>query len=120
MVVTSGKFRLFTADPVRTDTNNLVYELNLLSVEGKSYAMSGFKVVDNSAKLNPVRLWEQTTTLYVKVDRISNAPKVAAHSDGFANGAANVNGLRLRRDTVKTVGLGLLVSLTGTSIFSRT
>jgi hypothetical protein len=87
MNIVSGRFRLFVADPLRTDTNDFVYELNLASVEGKQYKLTGFKVVDNSSMLDPTRLWEQTTTLYVKLERKST-----------------------KSDTLHAVGLGMLVS----------
>ncbi|KZO92761.1 FAD/NAD(P)-binding domain-containing protein [Calocera viscosa TUFC12733] len=100
MSVTSGRFRLFTADPVRTDTQNLVYELDLLSVEGCAYTLTGFKVVDNSAKLNLGRLWEQTTTLYVKVERRLQKANAVVNGNGTTTAASHVVGLGVLTMTV--------------------
>lgn len=104
--VVSGYFRLFTADPIRTDTNNLVYELDLASVEGNRYKFTGFKVVNNNSKLDPARLSEQSTTLYVKIEMVD-----ATESLAMADRKSNSSGYGTKSPSAdRVVGLGILVS----------
>ncbi|KZT53788.1 FAD/NAD(P)-binding domain-containing protein [Calocera cornea HHB12733] len=133
MSVTSGRFRLFTADPVRTDTQNLVYALDLMSVEGRTYTLTGFKVVDNSAKLNIARLWEQTTTLYVKVERTLKKANGVVPNNGTTATASHVVGLGVLNMTAadfskelasfrtydSKAGLGFWAAVDFTSYFAK-
>jgi cholesterol oxidase len=62
LAVSNGVFQLFVQDPTNVETRNMVYRINLTSVEGRTYFFKGFKVVHP----NPVwDAWHDTSTLYV-------------------------------------------------------
>jgi len=62
LAVSNGVFQLFVQDPANVETRNMVYRMNLTSVEGRTYFFRGFKVVHP----NPVwDAWHDTSTLYI-------------------------------------------------------
>lgn len=64
LLVEFGNFRLFSEQPSRADTDNLLYHLHLLSTGGRRFEFFGKKVVHNGNLWNG---WKETTTLYVTV-----------------------------------------------------
>jgi hypothetical protein len=72
-LVQRGTFQLFNHDPREPDTKNLTYDFDMVSTSGKQLHFHGYKTVNTAAFLAPVRLWNQTSTLYVTVtDRSDN------------------------------------------------
>lgn len=64
LTITQGQFNLFVNDPDHVNTRQMHYTLRLTSVEGKSFAFFGFKVIQNDGVFN---IWNDTTTLYITV-----------------------------------------------------
>jgi hypothetical protein len=68
-LVQRGDFNLFRVDVNSPGTRNLVYEFDMISTEGQKYHFHGFKVVDSSVALGPIRFWQATSTLYVTISQ---------------------------------------------------
>jgi hypothetical protein len=64
-MVQRGKFELFNVDQHAPGTKNLTYDFDMASVSGGEYHFHGYKVVDSSCALEPVRLWTAAARLYV-------------------------------------------------------
>ncbi|HZZ12595.1 MAG TPA: alpha/beta fold hydrolase [Paraburkholderia sp.] len=64
MTISGGTFNLFVVDPSDVDERNMNYRMTLVSVEGKTYLMTGQKII---TRTSPINLWEQTNTLYAEV-----------------------------------------------------
>lgn len=64
MTITDGTFNLFVVDPADVDERNMNYRMTLNATEGKTYYLSGQKIITRSSPLN---LWEQTNTLYAEI-----------------------------------------------------
>lgn len=69
LMVSQGEFQLFTDDPTHVNTRKMIYELSLVSVEGKTYELSGAKFIHNDPGID---IWEDTTTLYVDLYDTTN------------------------------------------------
>jgi hypothetical protein len=66
-MVQRGDFHLFNADDKAPGTKNLTYDFDMTSVNGDEYHFHGYKVVDSSCALSPMRFWTATSTLYVTI-----------------------------------------------------
>jgi hypothetical protein len=66
-MVQRGDFELFNVDHQAPGTKNLSYDFDMKSVSGNEYHFHGFKVVDSSVALSPMRFWSATSTLYVTI-----------------------------------------------------
>lgn len=66
-MVQRGDFHLFNADDKAPGTRNLTYDFDMKSVNGEEYHFHGYKVVDSSCALSPMRFWTATSTLYVTI-----------------------------------------------------
>lgn len=66
-MVLRGNFHLFIEDQKAPGTKNLTYEFDMTSVTGETYHFHGYKVVDSSCALAPMRFWTAASTLYVKI-----------------------------------------------------
>lgn len=64
LTVSDGRFNLFTDDPARIDTKDMLYRMTLNAADGRSWFFRGVKLIDRSSLL---QAWPQTTTLYVTV-----------------------------------------------------
>jgi cholesterol oxidase len=64
LAVTDGSFQCFAVDPTTPDTRNLVYGMTMRAENGSVYYLYGKKIISISSI---IRLWPQTTTLYVTV-----------------------------------------------------
>src|SRR5262249_14186711 len=61
LTVTAGRFTLLSRDVSQPETWQMRYNMNLLTEEGKRYALNGHKVI---RKQGARRAWRDTTTLY--------------------------------------------------------
>ncbi|PMD29237.1 GMC oxidoreductase [Hyaloscypha variabilis F] len=66
-MVQRGDFHLFSADQQSPGTRNLTYDFDMTSTEGIDYHFHGYKVVDSSVALGPIRFWTAASTLYVTI-----------------------------------------------------
>lgn len=73
MIIVSGDVRFFTVDEKVSDTKNLIYDLALLSVEGKTYFLQGTKIVDSSMALSVRQAWKATTTMYTTITSVNGS-----------------------------------------------
>ncbi|MGH9328029.1 MAG: alpha/beta hydrolase [Terriglobia bacterium] len=64
LTVRKGEFHLLAKDVSLTGTRSMIYQMELLSKEGRVYYFEGFKTI-HEGLLNEV--WPQTTTLYFKL-----------------------------------------------------
>jgi cholesterol oxidase len=64
MTITNGTFNLFVVNESDVDERNMNYRMSLDSTEGKTYYLSGQKII---TRTSPVNLWEQTNTLYAEI-----------------------------------------------------
>ena len=62
LTATNGKFNLFVEDPDNPDIHKMIYEISLLSAEGKKYFFAGFKQTKNDRGFD---VWQDTTTLFI-------------------------------------------------------
>ncbi|MFM0202023.1 alpha/beta fold hydrolase [Paraburkholderia fungorum] len=64
MTITDGTFNLFVVDESDVDERNMNYRMTLNSTEGKTYTLTGQKII---TRTSPINLWEQTNTLYADI-----------------------------------------------------
>lgn len=64
MTVTEGVFNLLVKDPEQIDGRQMRYRMTLSTEEGRRYHFTGFKTINDDQGL---RVWADTTTLYVTV-----------------------------------------------------
>jgi cholesterol oxidase len=62
MKVSGGAFRLLDADPAAADQKRMHYDMSFRTTRGEAYRLEGVKHV---AGPSPLRIWAETTTLYV-------------------------------------------------------
>ncbi|KAJ7057776.1 hypothetical protein C8F01DRAFT_1151027, partial [Mycena amicta] len=65
--VQRGEFDLFTVDQDVSGTRSLVYDFEMVGVNGRRLHFHGYKVVDSSVAFNPLQFWRSTTTLNVTI-----------------------------------------------------
>ncbi|SIT45256.1 conserved hypothetical protein [Paraburkholderia ribeironis] len=70
MTISDGTFNLFVVDESDVDERNMNYRMTLDSVEGKTYYLSGQKII---TRTSPINLWEQTNTLYAELRESAQA-----------------------------------------------
>ncbi|WP_454827932.1 GMC family oxidoreductase N-terminal domain-containing protein [Paraburkholderia xenovorans] len=70
MTISNGTFNLFVVDESDVDERNMNYRMTLNSTEGKTYYLSGQKII---TRTSPVNLWEQTNTLYAEIRESAQA-----------------------------------------------
>lgn len=68
-MVLRGKFQLFDDDPRTPDTQNISYDFDMVGSDGTVVRFNGYKIVDPSVALAPIRTWTATSTLYVTLTR---------------------------------------------------
>lgn len=66
-MVQRGDFQLFNRDDKAPGTKNLTYDFDMKSANDEEYHFHGYKVVDSSCALSPMRFWTATSTLYVTI-----------------------------------------------------
>ncbi len=64
LTISDGTFNLFVVDQSDVDQRDMNYRMTLNSTEGKTYYLSGQKII---TRTSPVNLWEQTNTLYAQI-----------------------------------------------------
>ncbi|WP_233835167.1 alpha/beta fold hydrolase [Paraburkholderia sp. ZP32-5] len=64
LTITKGTFNLFIVDASDVDERNMTYHMTLNSAEGKTYYLTGKKII---TRTSPINLWEQTNTLYAEI-----------------------------------------------------
>ncbi|RFU30772.1 hypothetical protein B7463_g5567, partial [Scytalidium lignicola] len=72
-LIQRGDFNLFRKDLLAPGTRNLTYDFDMTSVKGEQYHFHGYKIVDSSVTLSPVRFWNATSTLYVTISKPSDS-----------------------------------------------
>ena len=75
LLVTAGLFKLFVEDQQHVNIRKMIYQLKLLSVEGKQYEFEGFKLIRNDAEMD---IWDDTTTLYVDIYEVAPERRLCA------------------------------------------
>jgi cholesterol oxidase len=70
MTISDGTFNLFVVNESDVDERNMNYRMTLNATEGKTYFLSGKKII---TRTSPVNLWEQTNTLYAEVRESAQA-----------------------------------------------
>ncbi|RKE39347.1 cholesterol oxidase [Paraburkholderia sp. BL23I1N1] len=70
MTITEGTFNLFVVDESDVDERNMNYRMTLNATEGKTYYLSGQKII---TRTSPINLWEQTNTLYAEIRESAQA-----------------------------------------------
>ncbi|MGH9343069.1 MAG: alpha/beta hydrolase, partial [Terriglobia bacterium] len=64
LMVTEGAFQLLIKDPANVDTRRMIYQMKMVSEEGRVFFFDGFKVIHEGL---PNHLWPETTTLYITI-----------------------------------------------------
>jgi hypothetical protein len=67
LLVINGSVSFFTVNKDVADARHLVYYLELMSTQGKTYILRGYKHIDSSITLSISRTWRATTTLYTTI-----------------------------------------------------
>lgn len=67
LLITQGRVEFFTDDENVSDAVNLIYDLELLGIDGKEYILHGHKTIDSRITLSPIRTWTATTTLFTTI-----------------------------------------------------
>lgn len=75
-MVQRGNFQLFVVDKQAPGTRNLTYDFDMTSTDGKQYHFHGFKVVDSSVAMGPLRFWTAASTLYVTISEAGSGKRV--------------------------------------------
>jgi cholesterol oxidase len=70
MTISNGTFNLFVVDASDVDERNMNYRMTLNSTDGKTYFLSGQKII---TRTSPINLWEQTNTLYAEIRESAQA-----------------------------------------------
>ena len=75
MTISDGTFNLFVVNESDVDERNMNYRMTLNSTEGKTYYLSGQKII---TRTSPINLWEQTNTLYaeIRASEAADAPAI--------------------------------------------
>ena len=71
-LVHRGDFHLFNVDHQAPGTRNLKYEFEMLSVNKQRLRFTGYKVIDSSVALGPMRFWKAASTLYVTISEVDS------------------------------------------------
>lgn len=69
LLITAGTVKFFEIDPEVSDAVNLMYDLDLLDTNGRSYKFHAFKRIDPSIAFSVSRAWAASTTLYTTITR---------------------------------------------------
>jgi len=72
-MVQRGDFHLFSVDHQAPGTRNLTYDFDMTSTTGVDYHFHGYKVVNSSVALGPLRFWSAASTLYVTISETRTA-----------------------------------------------
>ncbi|WP_144137577.1 alpha/beta fold hydrolase [Paraburkholderia sp. BCC1884] len=75
MTISHGTFNLFIVNQSDVDERNMNYRMTLSSTEGKTYYLSGKKIITRSS---PINLWTQTNTMYAEIrdSALADAPVI--------------------------------------------
>ncbi|KAL3427916.1 Cholesterol oxidase 2 [Phlyctema vagabunda] len=68
-MVQRGDFQLFNRDLLSPGTRNLTYDFDMTSINGETLHFHGYKIVDSSVALGPIKFWQAASTLYVTITR---------------------------------------------------
>jgi hypothetical protein len=75
-MVQRGNFHLFSLDQRAPGTRNLTYDFDMTSTEGSEFHFHGYKVVDSSCAMGPMKFWSSASTLYVTISEASGSQRV--------------------------------------------
>ncbi|MFM0266869.1 alpha/beta fold hydrolase [Paraburkholderia sediminicola] len=114
MTITDGAFNLFVVNESDVDERNMNYRMTLNSTEGKTYYLSGQKII---TRTSPINLWDQTNTLYAEL-------RESAQADAPAIGKATLiitpeNFLKQQRTLEVTNAPDLITRLEWTLKFGK-
>jgi hypothetical protein len=68
-IITQGHVDLFVTDGNVSDAVILIYNLELLGIDGRKYSMHGYKRIDSRITLSLIRAWTATTTLFTTISQ---------------------------------------------------
>ncbi|MBW4631577.1 MAG: GMC family oxidoreductase N-terminal domain-containing protein [Iphinoe sp. HA4291-MV1] len=64
LTVSDGEFNLFSIDPERVGTRQMLYRMKMTAENGKVYYLDGLKIIHDNSDFD---VWTDTTTLYITV-----------------------------------------------------
>lgn len=70
LLVLRGEVQFFTPDQSVSDGLTLAYKLTLLSTDGQTYLLNGYKEIDSSVAFSVSNTWKATTTLYTTLTKL--------------------------------------------------
>ncbi|KAJ6588572.1 hypothetical protein B0H19DRAFT_923787 [Mycena capillaripes] len=73
MLVLRADVQFFTVDETVSDGTDLAYKLTLLSTDGETYLLNGYRKIDPSMAFSASDTWKATTTLYTTITRIDGS-----------------------------------------------
>ncbi|KAJ7097404.1 hypothetical protein C8R44DRAFT_949487 [Mycena epipterygia] len=73
MLILRGEVQFFTIDDTVSDGDNFVYKLTLLTTDGKTYLLNGYKNIDSNISFSPSNTWKATTTLFTTITRMDGS-----------------------------------------------
>ncbi|KIK66211.1 hypothetical protein GYMLUDRAFT_38025 [Collybiopsis luxurians FD-317 M1] len=76
LLVLRGEVQFFTPDLSVSNTEQLVYKLTLLSTNGQTYLLNGYKTIDGDITFSPSGTWKATTTLSVTITKLDEGQRV--------------------------------------------
>jgi hypothetical protein len=73
MIVLRGDIQLFTVDETVSDGTNLAYKLTLLSTDGETYLLNGYRNIGPGMAFSVSNTWKATTTLDTTITRMDGS-----------------------------------------------
>jgi len=67
--VANGKLEFFTPEHTETESTSIKYHLQLVSVEGETHELKGFKSINSNLSLSISETWRATTTVNFRIAR---------------------------------------------------
>jgi hypothetical protein len=106
--IVGGDVKLFVTDKEESHASNLVYELQLLASNGKTYSLHGCKRLSGFATLSVSRTWKAATTLYTTIESADGSVvgRGILHIS-LRNLLITVAGMRGRSNTSRLRGMGM-------------
>ncbi|KAL0568713.1 hypothetical protein V5O48_013266, partial [Marasmius crinis-equi] len=69
LLILRGEVQFFTPDLSVSDAEQLAYKLTMLSTDGQTYLLNGYKTVDGDIAFSASDTWKATTTLSVTITK---------------------------------------------------
>ncbi|KAL0580463.1 hypothetical protein V5O48_001533 [Marasmius crinis-equi] len=69
LLVLRGRVQFFTPDVSVADAKQLAYKLTLLTTDGQTYLLNGYKAIDSNIAFSVSDTWKAVTTLFVAITK---------------------------------------------------